>query len=167
MCLTLDLPSQISLGDVQSNYLLTTAENELGVVVAHSEAGKQCLDCLNRTAFIWYNFPPKVFWPICWTTKCTPSLNFSISFPGAQMVPINWCEMQCPRTHTKEFRKVARVQPEYLHAWGEGRSPDASLSSTRNTQLHHRHCPAILIPPPTHVFIWTNGPSSCSWPAGL
>uniref|UniRef100_A0A3B4TDJ5 Exosome component 1 n=2 Tax=Seriola TaxID=8160 RepID=A0A3B4TDJ5_SERDU len=64
---------KISLGDVQSNYLLTTAENELGVVVAHSEA-------------------------------------------GAQMVPISWCEMQCPRTHTKEFRKVARVQPEYLQA---------------------------------------------------
>uniref|UniRef100_A0A8C8BUH4 Exosome component 1 n=1 Tax=Oncorhynchus tshawytscha TaxID=74940 RepID=A0A8C8BUH4_ONCTS len=64
---------RISLGDVQSNYLLTTAENELGVVVAHSEA-------------------------------------------GAQMVPISWCEMQCPRTHAKEFRKVARVQPEYLQA---------------------------------------------------
>lgn len=28
------------MGDAQSNYLLTTAENELGVVVAHSEAGK-------------------------------------------------------------------------------------------------------------------------------
>uniref|UniRef100_A0A4W6CJG5 Phosphoglycerate mutase 1b n=1 Tax=Lates calcarifer TaxID=8187 RepID=A0A4W6CJG5_LATCA len=67
------LAKVISLGDVQSNYLLTTAENELGVVVAHSEA-------------------------------------------GAQMVPISWCEMQCPRTHTKEFRKVARVQPEYLQA---------------------------------------------------
>ncbi|KAJ8284707.1 hypothetical protein COCON_G00035570 [Conger conger] len=65
--------AQISLGDVQSNYLLTTAENELGVVVAHSEA-------------------------------------------GVQMVPISWCEMQCPRTHAKEFRKVARVQPEYLQA---------------------------------------------------
>ncbi len=37
---TLDLGCQISLGDVQSNYLLTTAENELGVVVAHSEAGE-------------------------------------------------------------------------------------------------------------------------------
>lgn len=37
--LSLDLWCQISLGDVQSNYLLTTAENELGVVVAHSEAG--------------------------------------------------------------------------------------------------------------------------------
>ncbi|KAF3844068.1 hypothetical protein F7725_016116 [Dissostichus mawsoni] len=65
--------SRISLGDVQSNYLLTTAENELGVVVAHSEA-------------------------------------------GAQMVPISWCEMQCPQTHSKEFRKVARVQPEFLQA---------------------------------------------------
>ncbi|XP_065750331.1 exosome complex component CSL4 isoform X3 [Phocoena phocoena] len=31
-----------------------------------------------------------------------------------QMVPISWCEMQCPKTHTKEFRKVARVQPEFL-----------------------------------------------------
>ncbi|KAI1887020.1 hypothetical protein AGOR_G00201740 [Albula goreensis] len=59
------LAKVISLGDVQSNYLLTTAENELGVVVAHSEA-------------------------------------------GVQMVPISWCEMQCPRTHAKEFRKVAR-----------------------------------------------------------
>uniref|UniRef100_A0A3P9BHC7 Exosome component 1 n=1 Tax=Maylandia zebra TaxID=106582 RepID=A0A3P9BHC7_9CICH len=67
------LAKVISLGDVQSNYLLTTAENELGVVVAHSEA-------------------------------------------GAQMVPISWCEMQCPLTHAKEFRKVARVQPEYLQA---------------------------------------------------
>uniref|UniRef100_A0A674DJH0 Exosome complex component CSL4 n=1 Tax=Salmo trutta TaxID=8032 RepID=A0A674DJH0_SALTR len=67
------LAKVISLGDVQSNYLLTTAENELGVVVAHSEA-------------------------------------------GAQMVPISWFEMQCPRTHAKEFRKVARVQPEYLQA---------------------------------------------------
>ncbi|XP_041517908.1 exosome complex component CSL4 isoform X4 [Microtus oregoni] len=34
--------------------------------------------------------------------------------PGVQMVPISWCEMQCPKTHTKEFRKVARVQPEFL-----------------------------------------------------
>ncbi|PNJ86840.1 EXOSC1 isoform 3 [Pongo abelii] len=65
------LAKVISLGDTQSNYLLTTAENELGVVVAHSES-------------------------------------------GIQMVPISWCEMQCPKTHTKEFRKVARVQPEFL-----------------------------------------------------
>lgn len=65
------LAKVISLGDAQSNYLLTTAENELGVVVAHSEA-------------------------------------------GVQMVPISWCEMQCPQTHIKELRKVARVQPEFL-----------------------------------------------------
>uniref|UniRef100_A0A8D0V1F0 Exosome complex component CSL4 n=1 Tax=Sus scrofa TaxID=9823 RepID=A0A8D0V1F0_PIG len=65
------LAKVISLGDAQSHYLLTTAENELGVVVAHSES-------------------------------------------GVQMVPISWCEMQCPKTHTKEFRKVARVQPEFL-----------------------------------------------------
>ncbi|XP_027384256.1 exosome complex component CSL4 isoform X2 [Bos indicus x Bos taurus] len=65
------LAKVISLGDAQSNYLLTTAENELGVVVAHSES-------------------------------------------GVQMVPISWCEMQCPKTHTREFRKVARVQPEFL-----------------------------------------------------
>ncbi|XP_028917566.1 exosome complex component CSL4 isoform X2 [Ornithorhynchus anatinus] len=65
------LAKVISLGDAQSNYLLTTAENELGVVVAHGEA-------------------------------------------GAQLVPISWCEMQCPQTHVKEFRKVARVQPEFL-----------------------------------------------------
>uniref|UniRef100_A0A5F5PNC2 Exosome component 1 n=1 Tax=Equus caballus TaxID=9796 RepID=A0A5F5PNC2_HORSE len=32
------LAKVISLGDAQSNYLLTTAENELGVVVAHSES---------------------------------------------------------------------------------------------------------------------------------
>ncbi|XP_037585258.1 exosome complex component CSL4 [Cebus imitator] len=38
----------------------------------------------------------------------------SFSLPGVQMVPISWCEMQCPKTHTKEFRKVARVQPEFL-----------------------------------------------------
>ncbi|XP_075573468.1 exosome complex component CSL4 isoform X2 [Pelecanus crispus] len=65
------LAKVISLGDAQSNYLLSTAENELGVVVARSEA-------------------------------------------GVQMVPISWCEMQCPRTHTKDFRKVARVQPQFL-----------------------------------------------------
>ncbi|XP_007938236.1 exosome complex component CSL4 [Orycteropus afer afer] len=40
--------------------------------------------------------------------------NSIFSLPGVQMVPISWCEMQCPKTHTKEFRKVARVQPEFL-----------------------------------------------------
>eukprot|EP00745_Piridium_sociabile_P002832 TRINITY_DN117271_c0_g1_i1.p1 TRINITY_DN117271_c0_g1~~TRINITY_DN117271_c0_g1_i1.p1 ORF type:complete len:196 (+),score=32.35 TRINITY_DN117271_c0_g1_i1:162-749(+) len=60
----------LSLGDSQS-YVLSTAENELGVVIANSEE-------------------------------------------GAAMVPISWCKMQCPRTLAEEFRKVARVQPEYL-----------------------------------------------------
>lgn len=50
---------------------------------------------------------------------------------GAQMVPISWCEMQCPRTHSKEFRKVARVQPEYLQAW-DGFSP---AKQSRGSQI--------------------------------
>ncbi|XP_070540800.1 exosome complex component CSL4-like isoform X1 [Ptychodera flava] len=62
----------LSLGDAQS-YLLTTAENELGVVLAQSEA-------------------------------------------GVNMIPISWCEMQCPKTHIKEFRKVAKVQPQHILA---------------------------------------------------
>lgn len=41
------------------------------------------------------------------------SLN---DFSGVQMIPISWREMQCPQTNSKEFRKVARVQPEYLEA---------------------------------------------------
>ncbi|XP_058972702.2 exosome complex component CSL4-like [Pocillopora verrucosa] len=48
-------------------YLLSTAENELGVIFAKSEG-------------------------------------------GAAMVPISWCEMQCPKTRAKEHRKVAKVQ---------------------------------------------------------
>lgn len=43
-----------------------------------------------------------------------PSSYTTFSLAGVQMVPISWCEMQCPKTHTKEFRKVARVQPEFL-----------------------------------------------------
>ncbi|KAF7987313.1 hypothetical protein HCN44_003075 [Aphidius gifuensis] len=50
-------------------YSLSTAENELGVVVAHSEE-------------------------------------------GISMVPISWTEMQCPKTLSKELRKVAKVVPE-------------------------------------------------------
>lgn len=60
------LAKVISLGDAQS-YLLSTAENKLGVVFAKSEA-------------------------------------------GAMMVPISWCEMQCPKTRAKEYRKVAKVE---------------------------------------------------------
>ncbi|EFN82797.1 3'-5' exoribonuclease CSL4-like protein [Harpegnathos saltator] len=50
-------------------YQLSTAENELGVVIAHSEE-------------------------------------------GVTMVPISWTQMQCPKSMSKEFRKVAKVVPE-------------------------------------------------------
>ncbi|XP_071788380.1 exosome complex component CSL4-like [Asterias amurensis] len=60
----------LSLGDAQS-YLLSTAENELGVVLAQSEA-------------------------------------------GVNMIPISWCEMVCPKSHAKEYRKVARVQSQHI-----------------------------------------------------
>ena len=33
---------------------------------------------------------------------------------GATLVPISWSKMQCPRTLAEEFRKVARVQAEFL-----------------------------------------------------
>ena len=40
--------------------------------------------------------------------------NSKLTFTGVKMVPISWCEMQCPKTHVKEHRKVAKVQPEYI-----------------------------------------------------
>lgn len=53
------------------SYQLSTAEDELGVVLADSEE-------------------------------------------GLSMVPVSWTEMQCPKTHMKELRKVAKVLPERL-----------------------------------------------------
>nr|CAB3243999.1 exosome complex component CSL4-like [Phallusia mammillata] len=64
------LAKVLSLGDAQW-YLLTTAENELGVVVAQSENG-------------------------------TP------------LTALSHNEMQCPVTHVKESRKVARPQKEHI-----------------------------------------------------
>lgn len=64
------LAKVLSLGDAMS-YVLTTAENELGVVIASSEA-------------------------------------------GVQLIPISWCEMQCPKTLCKELRKVAKVQARHI-----------------------------------------------------
>ena len=61
----------ISLGDMNS-YFLSSAENELGVVIAYSEAGHR-------------------------------------------MLPVSWNEMQCPVTMLKEYRKVAKVQPEFIN----------------------------------------------------
>ncbi|XP_013087934.2 exosome complex component CSL4-like [Biomphalaria glabrata] len=60
----------ISLGDAQS-YILSTAENELGVIIGMSQ-------------------------------------------DGIKMVPTSWCKMQCPKTLNEEFRKVAKVQKEYI-----------------------------------------------------
>jgi hypothetical protein len=54
-----------------NSYFLSCAENELGVVIAYSEAGHR-------------------------------------------MLPVSWNEMQCPQTLLKEFRKVAKVQPEFI-----------------------------------------------------
>jgi exosome complex component CSL4 len=70
-------------------YQLSTAENELGVVISHSDSG---------------------------TPRC---LTFSkILIPkissGVPMVPISWTEMQCPVTYTKKLRKVAKVIPENI-----------------------------------------------------
>lgn len=31
------------------------------------------------------------------------------------MIPVSWNEMQCPVTMQKEFRKVAKVQPEFIN----------------------------------------------------
>lgn len=36
----------------------------------------------------------------------------ALSVAGMPMVPISWQEMQCPRTGTREFRKVAKVDPK-------------------------------------------------------
>lgn len=57
----------IGLGDAMS-YVLSTAENELGVVHAVSRVS------------------------------------------GVAMVPVSWCEMQCPTTGKTEHRKVAKVK---------------------------------------------------------
>ncbi|KAH0956384.1 hypothetical protein HN011_010306 [Eciton burchellii] len=51
-------------------YQLSTAENELGVAIAHSEE-------------------------------------------GVPMIPISWTQMQCPKSMSKEFRKVAKIVPEH------------------------------------------------------
>lgn len=33
---------------------------------------------------------------------------------GVPMIPVSWTEMQCPKTHNKEPRKVARIIPENI-----------------------------------------------------
>lgn len=80
----------ISLGDTNS-YFLSCAENELGVVIAYSEAGNS------------YYLKDLILFFI---------LNIN---SGARMIPISWNEMQCPNTLQKEFRKVAKVQPDFIN----------------------------------------------------
>eukprot|EP00123_Amoebidium_parasiticum_P012079 comp21098_c0_seq1/m.28486 comp21098_c0_seq1/g.28486 ORF comp21098_c0_seq1/g.28486 comp21098_c0_seq1/m.28486 type:complete len:198 (-) comp21098_c0_seq1:454-1047(-) len=42
------------------------------------------------------------------TAKNEYGVVFAESLAGATMVPVSWCEMLCPKTRTKELRKVAR-----------------------------------------------------------
>ena len=39
---------------------------------------------------------------------------FPICVAGVNMIPISWCEMVCPKSHAKEYRKVARVQSQHI-----------------------------------------------------
>ena len=73
----------ISLGDSRS-YFLSTAREDLGVIVARSEA-------------------------------------------GAVMKAVSWREMQCPKTHVKEPRKVSdmRLVLAQKHAGGAGSNANA------------------------------------------
>lgn len=42
------------------------------------------------------------------TAKNELGVVFAESVAGATMVPVSWCEMQCPKTNAREFRKVAK-----------------------------------------------------------
>jgi exosome complex component CSL4 len=84
----------ISLGDTNS-YFLSCAENELGVVIAYSESGNFFIITLYSE-----------------TNGFVKMINFFLK--GVRMVPISWNEMQCPVTMQKEYRKVAKVHPEFL-----------------------------------------------------
>lgn len=115
---TLDLWHQMSLGNVESSYLLTTAENELGVVVAHSESGTlTVIHCDHKVATKHHRNIDSA------DHQNVDHHYFLFCYSGAVMVPISWSEMQCPLSYAKEFRKVARVQPKHLEAWRWGKSP--------------------------------------------
>lgn len=79
-------------------YQLSTAENELGVAIAHSEEGNLIIFCSQK--YIYFSI-----------------LNrFSYKLLGVAMIPISWTQMQCPKTLYKEYRKVAKVVPEHVIA---------------------------------------------------
>lgn len=77
-------------------YQLSTAENELGVVIAHSDEGKDSV----------------------YLSSLLLSFLILIAYyvTGVAMVPISWTQMQCPKSLCKEFRKVAKVVPEHIVA---------------------------------------------------
>lgn len=74
--------SVISLGDSRK-FLLSTAQDHLGVVLARSAAGMPLGVCLSL-----------------FNLFCTA---------GHIMIPVSWQQMQCPNSKALEFRKVAKV----------------------------------------------------------
>lgn len=87
------------------NYQLSTAENELGVVIAHSEEGT----IFNLSIFYFNKLRIYFFYNFI-ANNCYEFEKYS--FLGVSMIPVSWTEMQCPKTLVKEFRKVAKVIPE-------------------------------------------------------
>lgn len=87
----------ISLGDTNS-YLLSCAENELGVVIAYSEAGKLIFAII-----------------LTLSPTCSRLNSIFIYSKGGRLIPVSWNEMQCPITMLKEQRKVAKVQEDYIN----------------------------------------------------
>jgi exosome complex RNA-binding protein Csl4 len=77
-------------------YQLSTAENELGVAIAHSEEGK------NSSYLIYV----QNYYDLIYFNNCS-------NFIGVPMIPISWTQMQCPKSMSKEFRKVAKIVPEH------------------------------------------------------
>jgi hypothetical protein len=47
------------------------------------------------------------------------------------MIPISWNEMQCPITLLKEYRKVAKIQPEFIN-YVEPTEEDTKMDQTVN-----------------------------------
>lgn len=75
-------------------FLLSTAENELGVVVAMSEEG--LLTFLLIIAFY---------------ERISVIIDFLLGVP---MQPVSYKEMRCPKTGVTESRKVACPQKRYI-----------------------------------------------------
>lgn len=141
----LDLWHQISLGDVQSNYLLTTAENELGVVVAHSESGDSffsqrgflVVPCVNTR---WC----QSFYPenkgCCCTCHCSPLYDVFAVLSVANQVP-RWFPSAGVRCSAHGLTPKSSVKsPECSRSTCRPESPESSF-------LHLEHT-ASPPPPP-------------------